>query len=67
MNYLGRVIYPQGNILGYRDSFFIVGAIFLAALVPALMMRRGRARPAPQARDAMPHPPSSQNALQQGG
>jgi hypothetical protein len=43
MNYLGRVIYPQGNMLGYRDSFFIVGAIFLAALVPALMMRRGRA------------------------
>ncbi|MEJ7930498.1 DHA2 family efflux MFS transporter permease subunit [Ramlibacter sp. AN1015] len=40
MNYLGRVIYSQGNMLGYRDSFFIVGVIFLAALVPALMMRR---------------------------
>jgi len=33
------MIYIQGNMLGYRDSFFIVGAIFLAALVPALMMR----------------------------
>jgi len=65
LNYLGRVIYPQGNMLGYRDSFFIVGAIFLVALVPALMMRRGRAPAAPRASDAMPHPPSTQNA--QGG
>jgi hypothetical protein len=40
MNYLGRVIYAQGNMLGYRDSFFIVGVIFLAALIPALLMRR---------------------------
>jgi EmrB/QacA subfamily drug resistance transporter len=40
MNYLGRMIYSQGNMLGYRDSFFIVGAIFLAALVPALVMRQ---------------------------
>jgi hypothetical protein len=40
MNYLGQMIYSQGNMLGYRDSFFIVGAIFLAALVPALMMRQ---------------------------
>ena len=49
MNYLGRMIYTQGNMLGYRDSFFIVGAIFLAALLPALMMRQGAARPALQA------------------
>lgn len=40
LNYLGQVIYSQGNMLGYRDCFFIVGAIFLAALIPALMMRR---------------------------
>jgi EmrB/QacA subfamily drug resistance transporter len=40
MSYLGRVIYTQGNMLGYRDSFFIVGVFFLAALLPALMMRR---------------------------
>jgi EmrB/QacA subfamily drug resistance transporter len=40
MNYLGRLIYSQGNMLGYRDSFFIIGVIFLIALVPALMMRR---------------------------
>ncbi|WP_454693338.1 DHA2 family efflux MFS transporter permease subunit [Achromobacter aegrifaciens] len=44
MNYLGRIIYSQGNMLGFRDCFFIVGAIFLAALIPALMMRR-RSRP----------------------
>ena len=45
MNYLGRIIFSQGNMLGFRDCFFIVGAIFLAALIPALMMRR-RSRPA---------------------
>jgi len=44
MNYLGQMIYTQGNMLGYRDSFFIVGAIFLVALVPALMMRQ-KSRP----------------------
>jgi EmrB/QacA subfamily drug resistance transporter len=66
MNYLGRMIYSQGNMLGYRDCFFIVGAIFLAALVPALMMRRRSTPPALQASEAMRHPPSSQNALQQG-
>lgn len=66
MNYLGRMIYTQGNVLGYRDSFFIVGAIFLAALLPALMMRQGAAPPALQASEAMRHPPSSQNAIQQG-
>jgi EmrB/QacA subfamily drug resistance transporter len=65
MNYLGRVIYSQGNMLGYRDSFFIVGAIFLAALVPALMMRRRSTPPALQASEAMRHPPSSQYAIQQ--
>ena len=65
MNYLGRVIYSQGNMLGYRDSFFIVGAIFLAALVPALMMRRRSTPPVLQASEAMRHPPSSQNAIQQ--
>ncbi len=41
MNYLGRVIYSQGNMLGFRDCFFIVGVIFLVALLPALMMHRG--------------------------
>nr|WP_281380671.1 DHA2 family efflux MFS transporter permease subunit [Chelatococcus caeni] len=66
MNYLGRMIYTQGNMLGYRDSFFIVGAIFLAALLPTLMMRRRSKPPALQASDAMRHPPSSQNAIQQG-
>ena len=46
MNYLGRIIYSQGNMLGFRDCFFIVGAIFLAALIPGLMMRRRSRRPA---------------------
>ena len=40
MNYLGQVIYTQGNMLGYRDSFFIVSAIFVIAILPAFMMRQ---------------------------
>ncbi len=46
MNYLGQVIYTQGNMLGYRDSFFIVSAIFVIAILPAFMMRQ---RPVRQA------------------
>lgn len=46
-HYLGQVIYSQGNMLGFRDSFLVVAVIFLAALVPALMMR---SRPPSQAR-----------------
>ena len=42
LNYLGRVLYSQGSMLGFRDCFFIVGVIFLAALIPALMMRGDR-------------------------
>jgi EmrB/QacA subfamily drug resistance transporter len=44
MNYLGRMIYSQGSMLGFRDCFFMVAAIFAAALLPALSMRRGRMR-----------------------
>lgn len=38
-NYLGRIIYVHGNMLGYRDSFYLVAGIFLLALLPTLLMR----------------------------
>ncbi|MCW5656950.1 MAG: multidrug efflux MFS transporter [Burkholderiaceae bacterium] len=41
-NHLGQVIYAQANVLGYRDSFFVVGCIFVVGLLPALLMGRRR-------------------------
>ena len=66
MNYLGRIIYSQGNMLGFRDCFFIVGAIFLAALIPALMMRR-RSRPTVPADAAGPGAAYSKGAPSPAG
>ncbi len=43
MNYLGKLIYAQAYTMGFRDSFLVVGMIFVFALVPAWLM--GRARP----------------------
>jgi len=42
LHYVGQMVYVQGNTLGYRDSHFIVGAFFMAALLPALLMRQRR-------------------------
>lgn len=39
-NYLGRVIAAQGAVVAYRDGFFLVGLIFILALLPALLMAR---------------------------
>ena len=43
MNYLGRLIYAQAYTMGFRDSFLVVGVIFVFALIPAWVM--GRAKP----------------------
>lgn len=43
-NYLGRVIAAQGAVVAYRDGFFLVGLIFVVALLPALLMGRAAAR-----------------------
>ncbi len=58
VHFLGEVIYQQANKLGYRDSFLLVAIIFLIALIPALMMRSGRGRSAPQAGEERPPPPA---------
>jgi len=39
LTHLGRVVYAQGSMLGFRDCFLVVAASFLLAVVPALMMR----------------------------
>lgn len=39
-SYLGRVIAAQGAVVAYRDGFFLVGLIFMLALLPALLMAR---------------------------
>jgi len=42
LHYLGRVIYSQAYMLGFRDSFLICGAAFVLALIPAWIMGRAR-------------------------
>ncbi len=41
VNCLGRVTAAQGAVAAYRDGFFLVGLIFVAALLPVLLMARG--------------------------
>ncbi len=43
MNYLGKVIYAQAYTMGFRDSFLVVGLVFMFALIPAWIM--GRTKP----------------------
>jgi MFS family permease len=43
MNYLSKLIYAQAYTMGFRDSFLIVAAIFVFALIPAWLM--GRQKP----------------------
>jgi hypothetical protein len=39
--FLGQSIYTQANILGYRDGFLITALVFLLALWPSWMLKRG--------------------------
>lgn len=58
VTFLGRIIAAQGSMMGYRDCFFIVSAMFLAALLPAFVMRRRpRSAPAAGLRARPPGPP----------
>ncbi len=43
INYLSKLIYMQAYTMGFRDSFLIVGMVFVFALIPAWMM--GRKKP----------------------
>ncbi len=39
-DFLGRVLQAQASILGFRDGFLLVALAFLAAVLPAFLMRR---------------------------
>ncbi|MEJ2131086.1 MAG: MFS transporter, partial [Gammaproteobacteria bacterium] len=40
MGYLGQAIATQAGVMGFRDSFLIIGVLFLACLIPAAFMPR---------------------------
>jgi hypothetical protein len=40
LDYLGRVVYAQAHMLGFRDCFLIVTVVFILALIPAWLMGR---------------------------
>jgi EmrB/QacA subfamily drug resistance transporter len=44
MAYLETMLEPKARLLAYQDGFLLVAAMFLAALVPAWLMRRQRDR-----------------------
>jgi EmrB/QacA subfamily drug resistance transporter len=42
--FLGKVVHAQAYTMGFRDSFLVVGIVFLLALIPAWIMGGARAR-----------------------
>jgi len=42
LHYLGRVIEAQAQTMGFQDGFMIIAIVFVAALLPAAMLGRGR-------------------------
>jgi hypothetical protein len=52
--FLSQMIAAQGSVMGFRQSFLLVAAIFLSALLPAWFMRPGRHRHNPPAENAAP-------------
>ncbi len=48
LEYLGRVIYAQAYTMGFRDSFLLVGAVYVLAMIPAWIMARANPGPARQ-------------------
>ena len=51
LEYLGRVVHAQANMLGYRDSFMVVAAVTALAIMPAIGVQRLRSITGP-AQDA---------------
>jgi hypothetical protein len=44
MAYLETLMVPKARLFAYQDGFLITAVIFFAALLPALLMRRGERR-----------------------
>ena len=40
LQFLGRLIYSQGNMLGFRDTFLAIAVLFVLCLIPALFLDR---------------------------
>jgi EmrB/QacA subfamily drug resistance transporter len=46
LHFLGKVIHAQAYTMGFRDSFLIIGIVYVLAIIPAWIMARTRARAA---------------------
>ena len=44
MSYLGQMVYMQSNIHAYRDSFWLVGALFVLTMIPTLLLRERKSK-----------------------
>jgi EmrB/QacA subfamily drug resistance transporter len=40
LDYLGKVIHAQAVSLGFQDGFMVIALVFVAALIPALVLRK---------------------------
>jgi MFS transporter, DHA2 family, multidrug resistance protein len=47
LNYLGKVIHAQAYTMGFRDSFLLVGIVYVLAIIPAWIMSRTGAESPP--------------------
>ncbi len=39
LDYLGKVLEAQANTFGFQDGFMVIAAVFVAALIPAYILR----------------------------
>jgi len=46
LNYLGEVVNAQANTLGFQDGFIAVGLVSMCSILPVLLLRRKRGKPA---------------------
>lgn len=49
MDYLGKVIHAQATTFGFQDGLMVIAVVFVAAMVPAWLLRRTRRTLVPQA------------------
>lgn len=45
LHFLGKVVHAQAYTMGFRDSFLLVGVVYVLAIIPAWIMARTGARP----------------------
>jgi hypothetical protein len=43
--YVTGIVASQSNMLTYRDLFYLIGAVFVVTLIPALFIAGRRAQP----------------------